>query len=51
MLLVIDELALHHISAGATMSAPPSSSPSFANALSYLFDEQAIGEGGNTDRY
>jgi broad specificity phosphatase PhoE len=41
-LLVIHELALHHIAVGATTSPVPISPSSFANALPYLFDEQAI---------
>jgi hypothetical protein len=41
-LLVIHELALHHIAAGATTSLSLKSPSSFANALPYLFDERAI---------
>jgi broad specificity phosphatase PhoE len=41
-LLVIHELALHHIALGATASDVRISLPSFANALPYLFDGQAM---------
>jgi broad specificity phosphatase PhoE len=41
-LLVVHELALHHIAAGATMSESAISPSTFANAVPYLFDEQAI---------
>jgi broad specificity phosphatase PhoE len=41
-LMVIHELALHHMALGATSSPEPISPSSFANALPYLFDEQAI---------
>jgi broad specificity phosphatase PhoE len=40
-LLVVHEFALRHIAA-ATMSASPTAQPSFANAVPYLFDEEAI---------
>ena len=40
--MVIHELALHHIAVGAMTSEVPISPSSFANALPYLFDEQAI---------
>ena len=41
-LLVMHELALHHLANGASMSQSPSSPSSFVNALPYLFDEHAI---------
>jgi broad specificity phosphatase PhoE len=41
-LLVIHELALHHIAAGASTSESPIARPSFVNALPYLFDTHAI---------
>ncbi len=40
-LLVAHEFALRHIAA-ATMSASPTAQPSFANAVPYLFDEDAF---------
>jgi broad specificity phosphatase PhoE len=41
-LLVIHELALHHIAAGAKTLESTIPSSSFDNAFPYLFDEQAI---------
>jgi broad specificity phosphatase PhoE len=41
-LLVVHEFALRRIAAAATTSSSLSSSPPFANALPYLFDEGAI---------
>jgi broad specificity phosphatase PhoE len=39
--LVVHEFALHHITAAASSSSP-SHQPSFANALPYLLDQQAV---------
>jgi broad specificity phosphatase PhoE len=41
-LIVIHQLALHHIALGASTTRVPVASSSFANAVPYLFDEQAI---------
>jgi hypothetical protein len=41
-LLIIHELALHHIAVGARLSESSVSPSSFPNALPFLFDERAI---------
>jgi len=41
-LVILHELALHHIASGATTLESQSSPSSFGNALPYIFDEQAI---------
>jgi broad specificity phosphatase PhoE len=41
-LLVVHEFALRHITAAAPRSASPTAQPPFANAVPYLFDEDAI---------
>ncbi len=40
--LVVHEFALRHIAAAATTSTSPTFQPSFANAVPYLFDKNAI---------